>query len=75
MSKARDLADRAGIGVETDILYSSTPPTSPSTGTIWTDTTDAEAPILKVYDGNIWLEISGAGGGGGLKSTMMLMGV
>ena len=84
MSKARDFADQINTLItiaetpysnfEKDINYSSSTPNSPVQGDLWVDTTDAEAPILKVYNGSTWIEMSGAGGGGGLSSTMMNMG-
>ncbi len=57
------------------IKYGSVQPSTPETGTIWIDTTDPTAPIIKAYNGTSWLEISSAGGGGGLASSMLLMGV
>jgi hypothetical protein len=59
---------------EQDISFSASAPVTASVGTLWTDTTDATAPILKVYNGTTWIEMSGAGGGGGMKTSMMLMG-
>ena len=66
----------ASTSFEPDITYSSTAPSTPSVGTLWTDTTDIAAPVLKVYNGSEWITMSGAGGGGGgLKTTFLLMGV
>jgi hypothetical protein len=57
------------------IKYGSVQPSTPETGTIWIDTTDPTALIIKAYNGTSWLEISSAGGGGGLAASMLLMGV
>jgi len=59
---------------EQNILYSSSSPTSPSIGQLWVDTTTLATPILKVYNGSEWIIMSGAGGGGGLKTHFLLMG-
>jgi len=48
-----------GVGAST------APPTSPSTGDTWVDTTIAGAPIFKVYNGTSWV----AAGGGSPSGT------
>ena len=64
----------ASANFERDIVYSSSAPASPLLGQLWVDTTTPATPILKVYNGNEWLVMSGAGGGGGLKTHFLLMG-
>ena len=64
----------ASANFERDIVYSSSTPTSPLVGQLWVDTTTALTPILKVYNGTEWIIMSGAGGGGGLKTHFLLMG-
>ena len=59
---------------ETDIAYSSASPVSASTGQVWIDSTDNNAPLVKVYNGITWVEVSGAGGGGGMATTLMTIG-
>jgi hypothetical protein len=66
----------ASTTYEPNITYnSSSPGYQIATGQLWIDTTDAEAPILKVYNGSTWIEMSGAGGGGDVFDTLLLMGV
>jgi len=66
----------ASATYEPNITYnSSSPAYQIATGQLWIDTTDAEAPILKVYNGSTWIEMSGAGGGGDVFDTLLLMGV
>jgi hypothetical protein len=66
----------ASATYEPNITYNSSSPTYQiATGQLWIDTTDAEAPILKVYNGSTWIEMSGAGGGGDVFDTLLLMGV
>jgi hypothetical protein len=65
----------ASAAYEPNIAYSSSSPSLPVAGTLWVDNADPAAPILKVYNGITWIEMSGAGGGGGLKTTFLLMGV
>jgi len=73
-SDAKYLSTSASANFERDIVYSSTTPTSPLLGQLWVDTTEPATPILKVYNGNEWIIMSGAGGGGGLKTHFLLMG-
>ena len=73
-SDAKYLSTSASANFERDIVYSSTTPTSPLLGQLWVDTTTPATPILKVYNGNEWIVMSGAGGGGGLKTHFLLMG-
>lgn len=66
----------ASTTYEPNITYnSSSPGYQIATGQLWIDTTDAAAPILKVYNGSTWIEMSGAGGGGDVFDTLLLMGV
>ena len=66
----------ASATYEPNITYnSSSPAYQIATGQLWIDTTDAQAPILKVYNGSTWIEMSGAGGGGDVFDTLLLMGV
>jgi hypothetical protein len=66
----------ASATYEPNITYnSSSPAYQIATGQLWIDTTEAEAPILKVYNGSTWIEMSGAGGGGDIFDTLLLMGV
>jgi hypothetical protein len=73
-SDTRYLSVNASANFERDIVYSSSAPASPLLGQLWVDTTTPATPILKVYNGNEWLVMSGAGGGGGLKTHFLLMG-
>jgi hypothetical protein len=73
-SDTRYLSISASANFERDIVYSSSTPTSPLVGQLWVDTTTALTPILKVYNGTEWIIMSGAGGGGGLKTHFLLMG-
>ena len=43
------------------ISQNTTPPATPSAGTLWLDTTRPTAPTLKVYDGTNWVVAGGAG--------------
>lgn len=43
------------------VAYSSSSPT-PYTGRLWMDSTIAEAPVLKVYNGTEWVAVSSSGG-------------
>ena len=66
----------ASATYEPNITYNtSSPAYQIATGQLWIDTTEAEAPILKVYNGSTWIEMSGAGGGGDIFDTLLLMGV
>ena len=73
-SDIRYLSVSASANFERDIVYSSSAPASPLLGQLWVDTTTALTPILKVYNGTEWIIMSGAGGGGGLKTHFLLMG-
>jgi hypothetical protein len=64
----------ASVTYEPNITYSSSAPLSPIAGTLWVDNTIPATPILKVYNGSEWIIMSGAGGGGGLKTHFLLMG-
>lgn len=44
----------------------STAPASPSSGDLWLD---SDTAILYAFDGSFWVEISGAGGGGGVDES------
>jgi len=59
---------------EQDISFSASAPLTASVGTLWTDTTNPASPLLKVYNGSTWIIMSGAGGGGGLATSIMIMG-
>jgi len=66
----------ASATYEPNITYNtSSPAYQIATGQLWIDTTEAEAPIVKVYNGSTWIEMSGAGGGGDIFDTLLLMGV
>jgi hypothetical protein len=73
-SDTRYLSVSASANFERDIVYSSSAPASPLLGQLWVDTTTPATPILKVYNGSEWIIMSGAGGGGGLKTHFLLMG-
>ena len=49
----------AEIIYEPDIKFQSTEPLDPIAGKLWTDTTKAVSPILKVYNGEKWIVVSG----------------
>jgi len=53
------------------VTYSSSAPENPSVGRLWTDTTDATSPTLKVYNGSEWIEMSG--GGSEIRSGRFLL--
>jgi hypothetical protein len=63
----------ASTTYEPNIPYVSASPSTPTAGTLWIDSTISTAPALKVYNGNEWIAVSGAGGGG-LKTHFLLMG-
>jgi hypothetical protein len=63
----------ASTTYEPNIPYVSGSPSIPDAGALWIDSTASAAPILKVYNGNEWIAVSGAGGGG-LKTHFLLMG-
>jgi hypothetical protein len=50
----------ASATYEPNIEYVSTPPLDPTAGTLWIDSTNTAAPALKVYNGTIWIAVSGA---------------
>jgi len=69
MSRAREVSKARGGS------FSSTEPTNPVTGQLWTDNSNANSPSLKVYNGTEWKLVSGAGGGGGgMATTLMTIG-
>jgi hypothetical protein len=59
--------------LERDIIYSSSSPVTASVGTLWTDISNPNSPLLKVYNGTEWKLMSGAGGGG-MMTTFLLSG-
>jgi hypothetical protein len=59
---------------EPNIPYNSASPVSAVAGAIWIDSTASATPILKVYNGNAWVEVSGAGGGGDIFDSLLVMG-
>ena len=59
---------------EPNIPYVSASPTGASAGSIWIDSTASATPILKVYNGSAWVEVSGAGGGGDIFDSLLVMG-
>jgi hypothetical protein len=63
----------ASTTYEPNIPYVSASPSTPTAGTLWIDSTISTSPALKVYNGNEWIAVSGAGGGG-LKTHFLLMG-
>ena len=68
MSRAREVSKATGG------TFSSTQPTNPVTGQLWTDNSNPNSPLLKVYNGTEWKLVSGAGGGGGMAATLMTIG-
>jgi hypothetical protein len=48
---------------EPNIQYVSASPSGPSAGTLWIDSTNAAAPLLKVYNGTTWIAVSGSDSG------------
>jgi hypothetical protein len=48
---------------EPNIQYVSGSPSSPIAGTLWIDSTNSAAPALKVYNGTIWIAVSGSDSG------------
>lgn len=85
MSRAREvskvsstlitLESNINSNFEKDIEYSSASPISASVGQIWIDSTDNTAPLVKVYNGNTWVEVSGAGGGDPIPQSLLLGGI
>jgi len=57
-------------GPTKNIPYSSSAPTSPSTGDIWTDSS-LNPPMLKVYNGSTWVEVNS--GGSEIRSGRFLL--
>jgi len=53
------------------ISYFSTAPEDPNQGDLWIDSTDNSSPILKVYNGTEWTELSG--GGSEIRSGRFLL--
>jgi hypothetical protein len=68
MSRAREVSKARGGS------FSSTEPTNPVIGQLWTDNSNANSPSLKVYNGTEWKLVSGASGGGGMKTVLMTYG-
>jgi hypothetical protein len=64
-SQANDLfiAKSASTSFEPNIEYVSASPSGPSAGTLWIDSTNAAAPLLKVYNGTTWIAVSGSDSG------------
>jgi len=85
MSRAREvskvtstlttLESSVNSNFETDIAYSSASPVSASTGQVWIDSTDNNAPLVKVYNGTTWVEVYGAGGGDPIPQSLLLGGI
>lgn len=85
MSRAREvskasttlvtLESNINSNFEKDIAYSSASPVSASTGQVWIDSTDNNAPLVKVYNGTTWVEVSGAGGGDPVPQSLLLGGI
>lgn len=59
---------------EPTIPYVSASPSGASAGSIWIDSTASATPVLKVYNGSAWVEVSGAGGGGDIFDSLLVMG-
>ena len=64
-SQANDLfiSKSASTSFEPNIEYVSASPSGPSAGTLWIDSTNAAAPLLKVYNGTTWIAVSGSDSG------------
>lgn len=54
------LTNSASANFEPNIAYVSASPSAPSAGTLWIDSTNSNAPALKVYNGSTWIAVSGA---------------
>jgi len=54
------LLTTASANFEPNIAYVSASPSAPSAGTLWIDSTNSNAPALKVYNGSTWIAVSGA---------------
>ena len=75
MSRAREVSKVISTVENLDaVAYSSASPVSASTGQVWIDSTDNNAPLVKVYNGTTWVEVSGAGGGGDPIPQSLLLG-
>ena len=59
-SDNRYFLNAASANFEPNIAYVSASPSSPSAGTLWIDSTNSNAPALKVYNGSTWIAVSGA---------------
>lgn len=59
---------------EPTIPYVSASPSGASAGSIWIDSTASATPVLKVYNGSAWVEVSGASGGGDIFDSLLVMG-
>jgi hypothetical protein len=57
------LLNSASSSFEPNIAYVSASPSGPSAGTLWIDSTNSAAPALKVYNGTIWIAVSGSDSG------------
>ena len=68
MSRAREVSKARGGS------FSSTEPTSPVIGQLWTDNSNPNSPSLKVYNGTEWKLVSGSSGGSGMATTLMTIG-
>lgn len=49
-----------GGGGSSSVNLSPTEPTSPNIGELWVD--NSGAPVLKIYDGTVWISVGGSGG-------------
>ena len=65
----------ASTTYEPNISVNSASPSGIAIGQLWIDTTDPEAPILKVYNGSTWVDTTGGSSGGFEFDTLLLMGV
>jgi len=65
----------ASTTYEPNIAVNSASPSGIAIGQLWIDTTDTEAPILKVYNGSTWVDTTGGSSGGFEFDTLLLMGV
>ena len=54
------MTNSASANFEPNIAYVSASPSAPSAGTLWIDSTNSNAPALKVYNGSTWIAVSGA---------------
>lgn len=61
----------ASAAYQSKIPIQSSAPSSPNIGDMWSDNTDPESPVLKVYNGVSWIELSG--GGSEIRSGRLLL--